>query len=90
MHGLSFVLTAMWDKQVENKEWFSAMKYIRRVEWNNVLGKPQEEINTFPKKLKLPSLTRPNPNLIDDKTKAYTEMVFTKLRKLPAHVRIRG
>ena len=87
MHGLNFVPTPMWDKQVENKEWFSAMKHIRRVEWNNVLGKPQEEINTFPKKLKLPSLTRPNPNLIDDKTKAYTEMVFTKLRKLPAHVR---
>ena len=83
MHGLNFVPTPNWTDHLANVEWFNAMKHLWRVEWRNVLGEHNtDEMEKLPKKLMLPSFSRPSPEQLDDEVKAYSEMILTRMRNL--------
>ena len=52
------------------------VKYIWR--WENTAHE------SLPRKPFVPSLSRPNKELIDDMTKAYTEAVLSTMQQLPS------
>ena len=61
--------------------------HIRKVEWNKVLSNENnenknQEWHNLPAKLKVPKMSRPNLDLVDDKIKAYCEAVTSKLRNV--------
>ena len=58
--------------------------HIRRVERNNVLSNENNDNNNhewhnLPTKVKVRKMSRPNLDLVDDKTKAYCEALTSKL-----------
>ena len=58
------------------------MKHLRRVEWHNVLGDHNtDKMEKLPKKLMLPSFSRPSREQLDDEVKAYSEMILKRIRK---------
>jgi len=80
--GLSFAPTPNWSKSVENAKWINAWQHVRRTEWNAVLGEKDDSDFVLPKKLSMPKASRPDSAKIDQETKTYVEMVFSKLRNI--------
>jgi len=80
--GLRFAPTPNWSKPVENAEWINAWQHVRRTEWNAVLGQKDDTNFVLPKKLSIPKTSRPDSAKIDQETKTYVEIVFTKLRNM--------
>ena len=81
------MLRLSWNSKTETTEWLNLQSHIRKVEWNNVLSienneNKNQEWHNLPTKLKVPKMSRPNLDLVDDKTKAYCEAVTSKLRNL--------
>ena len=73
LRGLNFVPTPKWTSALEQSEWQSANQHVRRLEWSVALGnQTASNIISLPPKLKIPSLSRPDSDLIDDATKVYT------------------
>ena len=74
--GLNFAPTPLWNSKTETTDWLNLQSHIRKVEWNNVLSNENnenknQEWHNLPTKLKVPKMSRPNLDLVDDKTKAY-------------------
>jgi len=84
--GLNFAPTSAWGRSVENNEWHNAYQHIRREEWRTLLGDESEMSNPLPKKLKIPKISRPNREKLDEKTNAYVDMVLSKLHNLKEEV----
>ena len=64
------------------------MRHIRSVEWASVFQEPgTNDTFSFPDKLKLIKLNRPNKEDLDEKTQVYCEMIQAKLRSLKPKVR---
>ena len=80
--GLRFASTPNWSKSVENAKWINAWQHVRRTEWNAVLGEKDDSDFVLPKKLSMPKASRPDSAKIDQETKTYVEMVFSKLRNI--------
>ena len=81
--GLNFVPTPKWNEPTKNQEWLNLERHLRSCEWSSVF---QEESNNpsyqVPEKLKIPKFNRPEPKLVEEKTKVYCEMARSKLRNL--------
>ena len=87
IQGLNFAPTPSWNSKTETTEWLNSQSHIHKVEWNNVLSienneNKNQEWHNLLTKLKVPKMSRPNLDLVDDKTKAYCEAVTSKLRNL--------
>ena len=57
-------------------------QHVRRTEWSAVLGEKNDGDFVLPKKFKIPKFSRPESGKIDEETKTYLEMVYTKLRNI--------
>ena len=84
IQGLNCAPTPSWNSKTETTEWLNLQSHIRKVEWNNVLSienneNKNQEWHNLPTKLKVPKMSRPNLDIVDDKTKAYCEAVTSKL-----------
>jgi len=84
MMVLNFVPTPNWPETTENSEWQSAYQHVRRIGWNCIFKNDLEvsENEQLPAKLKIPSKSSPDRDSLDEKTKAYVDGAFTKLRDL--------
>ena len=87
IQGLNFAPTLLWNSKTKTTEWLNLQSHICRVQWNYVLNNRSNDNNNqewhnLATKLKVPKMSRPNPDLVDDKTKAYCEAVTSKLRNL--------
>ena len=88
IQGLNF---APAPSKTETTEWLNLQSHIRKIEWNNVLSNKNnqnknQKWNNLPTKLKVPKMSRPNLDLVDNKTKAYCEAVTSKLRNLKSFI----
>ena len=83
--GLGFVPTPKWNKEIKRKEWENLFQHIRRVEWGEVYKDAEEcapENAITSKKLKVPKLSRPKTQLLEEETRTYVELVTNKLRNI--------
>ena len=80
IQGLNFAQTPSWNSKSKTTEWLNLQFHVRKVEWNYVLSNEnyqnkKQEWHNLPTKLKVPKMSRPHLDLVDDKTKAYCEAV---------------
>jgi len=70
--------TPNWRKSVENTEWLNAWQHVGRTEWYAVVGVKNDVDFLLPKQLSIPKTSGLDRVRIDDETKTYVEMVFSK------------
>ena len=83
IQSLNFAPTFSWNSKTETTGWLNLQSHIRKVEWNNVFSNENnenknQEWHNLPTKLEVPKMSRPDLDLIDDKTKAYCEACASK------------
>ena len=87
LKGLNFAPTPNPSESIENCEWINLHTHIRRIEWAHILHedvKDQDQSleTSTPKKSNISKSSRSEPELLDDKTKTYCDVIIAKLRNL--------
>ena len=84
LKGLNFVPTPNWSGRTEDEKYLNFLKHIRRVGWDSVITKNEDQFQTdkIPSKLQIKKFNRPDKDLVDAKTRAYVNLVHSKLKTI--------